>query len=45
MSLINREGQQIYIKDTLGQVFSCKICDILNNAYFDKHLRTTAFEL
>ena len=27
--------------DILTQVFSCKLCEILKNTYFEKHLRTT----
>ena len=28
---------------TLTQVFSCEICKIFKNVYFEEHLRTTAF--
>ena len=31
-----------FIKETPTQVFSCEICDIFMNTYYEKHLRTTA---
>ena len=45
LSLIYPEGLQVSLKDTPMQVFSCEIYDIFKNAYFEKHLRTTASEL
>ena len=35
---------QLYLKETLAQMFSCKVCEIFGNTYFEKHLRTTAPE-
>ena len=35
------EGLQLYQKETLTQVFSCEICKIFKNTYFEEHLRTT----
>ena len=32
-------------KETPTQVFSCEICEIFKNAYFEEHLRTTVFTL
>ena len=29
-------------KEALLQVFSCEFCEIFNNTFFTKHLRTTA---
>ena len=43
--LINPEGLQLFLKETPTQVFSCKICDIFKNAYFEEHLRTASFAL
>ena len=34
------EGLQLYLKETLAQMFSCEICDIFKNTYFIEHLRT-----
>ena len=34
-----------YSKETLTQVFSCEICEIFKNIYFEEHLRTSASEL
>ena len=45
-SLFNKsEGLQLYLKETPTQVFSCKICDIFKNAYFEEHLQTASFKL
>ena len=43
--LINPEGLQLYLKETPTQVFSCKLCDIFKNAYFEEHVRTASFTL
>ena len=43
--LINPEGVQLYLKETPTQVFSCKLCGIFKNAYFEEHLRTASFTL
>ena len=32
-------------KDTLTQVFSCEICEIFKNTYFEELIRTTASNL
>ena len=32
---------QLYQKETPTQVFSCEICEIFKNTYFEEHLRTT----
>ena len=40
--LIKPEGLQIYLKRTPKQVFFCEVDDIFKNAYFEKHLWTTA---
>ena len=45
VSLINPEGLQLYLKETPRQEFSCKICDIFKNVYFEEHLRTASFTL
>ena len=31
---------QLYLKETLAQMFSCEICDIFKNTCFIEHLRT-----
>ena len=31
------------LKETPTQVFSCKLCDIFKNIYFEEHLRVAAF--
>ena len=33
-----------FLKETPTDVFSCEICDIFKNTYFEKHLRRTASE-
>ena len=33
---------QLFKKETPTQVFSCKICEIFKNTYFEEHLQTTA---
>ena len=38
-------GQQLYRKETPTQVFSCEICEVFKNTYFEEDLRTTASEL
>ena len=38
------EGLQIYLNQTLTQVFSCEYCKFFKNNYFEKHLRTAAFD-
>ena len=43
--LINPEGLHFYLKETPAQVFSCKICNIFKNAYFEEHLQTASFTL
>ena len=35
---------QLYYQEILTQVFSCEICKISKNTYFEEHLRTTASE-
>ena len=35
---------QLYYKQTPTKVFSCEICGIFKNIYFEEHLRTTAFK-
>ena len=37
-----QKGQQLYQKETQRLVFSCKICKILKNIYFEVHLRMMA---
>ena len=37
-------GLQLYYKETPTQVFSCEICEIFKNTYFEEYLRTTASE-
>ena len=32
------------MKETPTQVFSCEFCEIFKTAYFEEHLRTTAFK-
>ena len=39
LSLIKPEGLQIYLKEIQTQVFSCEICDIFKNAYFEECLQ------
>ena len=34
-----------YEKENPTQVFSCEICEIFKNIYFEEHLRTTAYQL
>ena len=36
---------QLYQKESPTQVFSCEICEISKNTYFEEHLRTAAFVL
>ena len=40
LSLMKSECLQLYLKETLAQMFSCEICDIFKNTYFIEHLRT-----
>ena len=42
LQAFNREGLQLYYKETPTRVFSSEICKILKNIYFEEHLRTTA---
>ena len=35
-------GLQLYLKETLAQVFSCEVFEISNNMLFTEHLWTTA---
>ena len=35
-------GLQLHWKETATQAFSCEICEIFRNTYFEEHLRTTA---
>ena len=37
-------GRQLYYKEIPTQGFSCEYCEVFRNTYFEKHLRTTAFE-
>ena len=44
-SLFNKNepsGLELYENETPTQVFSCKICKIFKNTYFEEHLQTTA---
>ena len=34
-----------FLKRTQAQVRSCKYCEIFKNTYFEKHLRTTCFDI
>ena len=44
-SLFNKvAGLGLQHKGTPTQVFSCEICEIFKNTYFEEHLRTTASE-
>ena len=36
------ESLQIYQKEVPTQVFSCEICEIFKNIYFEEHMRTTS---
>ena len=36
------ESLQIYQKAAPTQVFSCEICEIFKNTYFEEHVRTTS---
>ena len=36
------EGLQLYLKETPTQLFSCEICQIFEDTYFDEYLRTVA---
>ena len=36
---------QLYLKETPTHLFSCEICEIFKNPYFEEHLRTTDSEL
>ena len=38
------EGLQFYSKEIPTKVFSCEICDIFKNTYFEEDLQTTASE-
>ena len=39
---LQASGQQLYLKKTLAQVFSCEFRKISKNAFFTEHLRATA---
>ena len=36
------QALQLYQKNTPTQGFSCEICEIFKNTYFEKHLLTAA---
>ena len=46
-SLIKLQASDLQLikKETLAQVFSCELCEILKSTYFEEHLPTTASEL
>ena len=42
--VIGLQAWNFFKKETPTQVFSCEICEIYKNTYFEEHLRTTASE-
>ena len=38
------QGQQLYLKETPRQVFSCGYCEIFMSTYFEEHLQRTALK-
>ena len=42
MQILKENRKPVF--ETPTQVFSCKICKIFKNTYFEKHLQTTASE-
>ena len=41
-NLKNLTGKHLYWKETPTQVFSCEICEMFKNAYFDEQMPTAA---
>ena len=39
---LQASGLQLYYKEALAQVFSCKFCEISKNTFFTEHLPMTA---
>ena len=38
-------GLQLYQRETPIQMFSCEVCEVFMNNYFEEHLRTTSSNL
>ena len=38
----NNSGAQIYLKETPTQVFSCDLCELFKNSYFENYQWTAA---
>ena len=41
-NFVDLTGKHLCWKENSTQVFSCEICEMFKDAYFEEHLRTTA---